>query len=599
MAKKPKSPTGQSKVIQGVAASPGVAVGGAYLLRDVTPAVRERKLSLGEIDQEIARFQEAIETSRLELEVIRRGAAADLGEEEARIFDVQLMILEDPMVVDKTIEAIKKERLNAEVLFVRHVGAISEHLESISDQFFSERSADLQDVKRRVLMRLSGTEGALLPSRASVLMGRDLSPSEAVLLDPKRVLGFVTDAGGVTSHASIMARARGIPAVVGARSVTRDVQPGDTVAVDGITGKVTVNPSSAVLEKIKQRRRAFVRLQRRRERTAGGEARTRDDRRIFMMGNMETPDELDSIVSRGAEGIGLFRTEFFFMRHHRPPTEDEQIQCYQEVADGLAGKELVIRVLDVGGDKFASYLGLPSDNNPYFGLRGIRYLLAHQDLFETQIRAILRAGARRNIKMLLPMVNSVDEVTQSRNLVKNLSRDLSKQGIPHADSLEIGVMVEVPSVVMAAEQFVEHADFLSIGSNDLIQFLLAVDRQHAGMHDSYEPLHPGVIHALDKVITAARGRKQISICGEMAGDPEAVPILIGLGLTQLSLSPFLIPEIKQIVRDLRYADCRVLADEAMAAGTAAEVRRLIAERLGSTYSSLARMRQESNGGSGR
>jgi phosphotransferase system enzyme I (PtsI) len=393
-----------------------------------------------------------------------------------------------------------------------------------------------------------------------------------------------------------MARARGIPAVVGARRLAALARDGDTVAVDGFAGRVILNPGPGEIERFRKRRRAFVRLQRRRERLAAADPVTRDGHRVVLGANMEIPEEIDYIESRGADGVGLFRTEFFFMLHQRVPTEEEQVAVYGEIARRLAGRELVVRVLDVGGDKVASYLHLARERNPYLGMRGIRYLLSHRDVFRTQLRALLRAGTEGPISILLPMVHAVDELEATRALLAEAAAELAREGVSHDPSPRVGVMIEVPSAVLLAEEFARRCDFLSLGSNDLMQYLLAVDRDHEALRDLYDPLHPAVLRAVERVVRAGhREGKPVSLCGEMGSDPRALPLLLGMGLDRLSVSPYLLPEVKQTIRVLRYADCRELAQDALTLPTAEAVHRCVEQRLGTDYSGVLRLAHEDNG----
>ncbi len=583
-----------------MAAAPGVAVGPALRLEDPERAVEERSLAVEEVEAEVDRFSAALDRAQAELSDLREATLLDLGEDQAKIFDVQLMVLEDPLAVDRTIAAIRSERKNAEFLFRRHVMEMTEGLQKLSDSYFSERAVDLLDVKRRVLRHLSGDEGGIAVSeRRGVLVGREIAPSEAVLLDPEKVLGFVTDAGGTTGHAAIMARARGIPAVVGVKGISEAVRDGDTVALDGFGGLVELNPTPATLARFSDRKRAFESLQEQHESLAGLPAETVDGHRVTLSANMEMPAELPYIRKRGAEGIGLFRTEFFFMWQRRAPSEDEQVRVYREVLEAVEPETVVIRALDVGGDKIASYMGVIRERNPFLGMRGIRYLVAHPVLFRIQLRAILRAAAGRRARILFPMVSSLQEFHYARDLTRSAMASLRRRNVPFDAEPELGVMVEVPSAVMMADELAAEADFLSVGSNDLIQYLLAIDRDNEALVHLYQPNHPAVLRALrDTVEAAHRHGKWVSICGEMAGDMLSVPLLVGLGFDRLSVSPYLVPEVKQTIRSLNYAECRRLAEDALACREAAEVNALIDERLGSRFSDLLTLTRETDGRGG-
>jgi phosphotransferase system enzyme I (PtsI) len=594
LAKKSR-PTKESRVFRGIPAAPGIAVGPAYRLEDPLQPVEEQHIPPSRVETEVTRFRRALELARSELHDLREATRRDLDEETARIFDIQLMVLEDPWAGDGRGVAIGVYNTNAEFLFRRHILEINDRLEGLSDSFFSDRAVDLRDVKRRVIRHLRG-DGTSSAKRRGVLLGREMTPSEAVLLNPARVLGFATDSGGSTSHAAIMARARGIPAVVGARGVTEAVTEGDTVALDGFQGTVEVNPSEETLKRLRDRKRAYDRLQRQHAKLASIPAATQDGHRIQLSANMELPAELDTILERGAEGIGLFRTEFFFMWSHRAPTEEEQVRTYREIMQRVGDDGVVIRVLDLGGEKMASYMGIVRERNPFMGMRGIRYLLAHPELFKTQLRAILRAAAGRRARILFPMVSSLSELRTIRLLTKKAMSTLRRRRVPFDDSPRLGVMVEVPSAVMMADELAQEADFLSVGSNDLIQYLLAIDRDNQALVHMYQPHHPAVLRALQHTVAAAhRYDKPISLCGEMAGNPVAVPLLVGLDFDQLSVSPYLVPNIKQTLRSVSHEACRDLVHAAITCRHPDEVAQLIHERLGSGFSDLLALVEQSNG----
>lgn len=585
-------------MFQGVPAAPGIAVGPARRLEDPLETIAERKIPRSEVDREIARFREALDGARRELTVLRNATRNDLDEETARIFDVQLMVLEDPLAVDRTEEAIRKEKKNAEFLFRRHMVEMTDSLRALSDSTFSERAVDLFDVKRRVLRHLSGKRSR--PRELSgVLMVRELAPSDAVMLQPQDVLGFATDFGGATSHAAIMARARGIPAVVGAKGVSEAVTDGEIVAVDGFQGVVEIGPSPDTLARLRSRQEAWERLVEQQARLGSLPTETKDGHRIILSANMEIPAELESITNRGADGIGLFRTEFFFMWSQRPPSEDEQFTVYREILERIGDKGVTIRALDVGGDKIASYLGMARERNPFFGVRGIRYLIAHPRLFKTQLRAILRAAPHGTARLLIPMVSTLSEFRAAKRLVRECAAGLARDGLPHADTLEIGAMIEIPSAVFMADEIAGEADFLSVGSNDLIQYTMAIDRDNEALHYLYQPHHPAVLRALEHTVSAAhRHGKPASLCGEMAGDPLSAPLLVGLGFDQLSVSPSMIPDVKQAIRAVSREGCRALATEALACNEPKEVTRLIETRLSKEFAEFLNLFNDAGRNSG-
>ncbi len=586
------------QVLNGLAASPGIAVGPVFRLTEVAGQVEERDVPSSQVEAEIARFHDALTAARGELTVLRETTEHDLGEDSARLFDVQLMVLQDPLAVERTEEAIRTERKNAEFLFRRHVREIADQLESLGDDFFSERAIDLLDVKSRVLRHLgSASEGVEVPPLAGILLGKELAPSDAVQLDPERVRGLVLETGGVTGHAAIMARAKGIPAVVGVRGLTEAVRDGAIVAVDGFQGVVSVHPDAASLKHLEQRREAFERVRAEQMSHAAGPARTRDGHEMLLAANMETPEEVPGILMRGAEGIGLVRTEFFFMSRRQAPSEEEQFTVYRRILSSMAPRPVVFRALDVGGDKVASYLGMGRERNPFLGMRGIRYLLAHPDIFRTQVRAILRAATHGTARLLLPMISTLSELRAAKTLIAEVSRGLTAEGIEHEPGLPLGVMIEVPSAVWIADELAAESDFLSVGSNDLIQYLLALDRGNAALQGLYDPHHPAVLRAIRQTVEAGhRHGRRVSICGEMAGNALSVPLLLGLGFDRLSVSPSLVPEIKEAVRSVDYAACIDLVEAALAASDGAAVRRLIHRRMGAPFAEFLGQTEDNDPG---
>lgn len=565
-------------VLKGVAASPGIALARALCLDSSEPEVEERVIPPEAVTSEMERFCRAVADARRELEALRETTRQTLGEDQAAIFDAHLAMLADPLAIDQTIDGIRTELRNPEFLFRRNMSRVAESLERNKDAYFSERAADIRDVKRRVLRRLTGAPPlrGLAGDECGIVVAHEISPSEAAVLDPTRVLGLAVDTGGFTAHVAIMARSRGIPAVVGLRNLSGEVKAGDTIVLDGTRGRVILNPRPATRERYEERRLRLCELETRRRSLVALPAQTRDGRTIILAANMETPADADLILERGAAGVGLFRTEFFFMQHHRLPTEDEQYEAYRRVAERMAPHAVIIRTLDVGGDKFASYLGADPESNPFLGVRGIRFLMDHPDIFYPQLRAALRASAHGRVKLLLPMISGLEELRAARENCRRAMAELTGEGHAFDPALEIGIMVEVPSTVMMADRMAAEADFFSIGSNDLIQYTLAVDRGSARVAHLYEPLHPAVLIAIHRTVEAAHARgRWVGICGEMAADPRAALVLIGLGLDELSVGPYLVPEIKRIIREVDFGEMALLARHVIGLGTAEEVRAAI------------------------
>jgi phosphotransferase system enzyme I (PtsI) len=585
----------------GVAASPGIAIAEALPLESSELEVEERSIAEADVPAEIERFKAAVESARQDLLALKETTADTLGDEEASVFDAHLSILADPMAYDETIKDLRSERKNAEFLYRRNLGRVVEMLESHNDAYFAERAQDIRDVKRRVIRRLLD---AAVPERAvdwtgrGIVVAHEISPSDAAILDPARVLGLAVDIGGRTSHVAIMARSRGIPAVMGLKNLSSEIKPG-TIVLDGFRGRVICNPRPDTLDDYRRRQIRHREAEEKSAALASLPATTLDGRPLTLAANMEMPEEADTILKRGAMGVGLFRTEFFFMRHHRFPTEAEQFTAYRGVVEKMAPHPVIIRTLDVGGDKFASYLGASSEDNPFLGMRGIRFLSEQVELFHDQLRAAYRASAFGRVKILLPMVSRLEEIRETRALCASIQADLAKEGIAFDPHVELGVMIEVPSAVILSDLLAKEADFFSIGSNDLIQYTLAVDRGSARMSPLYEPLHPAVLRSIRFIVTSGHNeRRWVGICGEMAADPTAAVLLVGLGIDEISVGAFLLPEVKRIVRQVRYSDARKWAAEALKLGTAREVREMMDPIMQQHFPELVGMGAEAANGAG-
>ncbi len=561
----------------GVAASPGIALAEVVVPEPVDVDVPERKIEPEQVEAEVARFEKAVHDAAEEIRAVRQTTAEMVGEDPASIFDAHITILTDPMAYDETIRGIREERKNAEYLFRRNLTRVAETLEAHDDPYFNERAQDIRDVKRRVLRRLANvSESPLTGSGPGILVAHEVSPSEAALLDESRVLGLAVDIGGRTSHAAIMARSRGIPAIVGLKNIGSEVEAGDFIILDGFQGRVILNPRPETRADYINRQARHHESERKCAALAGLPAITLDGHALTLAANVELPEEADFVLRKGAMGIGLFRTEFFLMRHHRFPAEEIQFRAYKSVARKMSPHPVIIRTLDVGGDKFASYLGTSAEDNPFLGMRGIRFLSDHKDLFHSQIRASYRASAFGRVKVLLPMVSGLEELRAARELCAQVQKELSREGVPFDPYMELGIMVEVPSTVILADVLAREADFFSIGSNDLIQYTLAVDRGSARVAHLYEPLHPAVLRSIQRTVEAAHAHKRwVGICGEMASDPAAAILLVGLGLDEISVGAYLLPEVKRIIRGIDYKEARAWAAQAAALSTTEEVRNLM------------------------
>jgi len=562
---------------QGIGASPGVAVGHAYVLdarRVRTPKV---KLTKAEIEGEVLRFKTSIELSDRQLEELKTKLGAD-GQEHGLILEAHRMMLHDPMFLVEVTRLIKEDFINAEWA-VRRVGKRLRHqFDNLEDEYFRERKSDIEFVADRLVRNLMGEvvdQEIEVPPHA-IVCAHDISPADAAMLVRSGSVGaFVTDLGGHTSHTAIVARAREVPAVVGLGKACESIRQGDMVAVDGRRGLVLLNPTDEQLALFRETMRRQLQSEQLALKTAELPAVTSDGVRIRLNGNMEFPEEIPSLLAHGAEGIGLYRTEFLFLNRPAPPTEEEHFESYKQVLQAMGDKPVTIRTLDLGGDKVP---GKKPDKeiNPAMGLRAIRYCLAHRELFRVQLRALLRASAYGNLRVMFPLVSSISELREARSELEACRSELSRQGVPVGKRFPIGIMVETPSAAWIADRLAQEADFFSIGTNDLIQYSLAIDRQNRDVAYLYRPLHLAILRSLEAIITAAKKAGiPVAMCGEMAGDAALTIVLLALGLEEFSMTSGQIPMVKNVIRQMSRADAQVLLEKAMAFSSAEEIERFI------------------------
>ena len=566
----------------GIAASPGVAVGPVFRLEPEEFAVRDVEIAADGVESEIASFRGALDASRRDLVGIRDGIASELGEGAAQIYDAHLLILDDPEMISAVEKGVRERRRNAASVFRDVMASVAAHFENVDDEYLRERRSDILDCERRVLRHLLGVGRRTLADlrQPAIIVAHDLGPSEVAMLPRDRVLAFVLEVGGRTSHGAIVARGRGIPAVVSVRGALQAVRAGDEAAVDGFAGTVEVNPD--------ERRTVHYRRRMERLRLQMGSlqimldqpAVTLDGKRIELGANLELPSDAPQALEAGADGIGLFRTEFFYLNRVDLPSEEEQYQAYRGVTEHMAGRPVIFRSMDLGGDKVASYLGVTHETNPFLGLRGIRLALASPEMFRTQMRAIYRASAHGKVRLMFPMVSSVEELLRTLELRDEVLADLARHSVPHDPNVETGIMIETPSAVWMADALAKHAEFFSIGSNDLIQYTLAMDRDNERLAHLYEPLDPAVLRSIRHTVQCghAAGR-WVGVCGEMAGDPHTAALLVGLGVDELSVSCYDLPRVKAAVRSIRADVAREVAEAALACASAAPVRALVRERF--------------------
>jgi len=562
------------KILKGIPASSGVAVGKAYVyVKEFM--IAERKVKKSEVKGELKKFRVALERSKKQILEIKEKTSREIGEKEANIFQAQLLMLEDPAFVAEVENKIKSGK-SAEVAVNEVVKSLISTFSAIKDEYLKERALDIEDIGERVIRNLLGYKDSLELAQKAVVIAENLTPSDTARMDIKKVLGFATEVGGATSHTAIIAREYGIPAVVGVGNVTEKVKPGELVIVDGNNGLVIVNPDQKTVNRyvkisgeIKQR---FEEL----KKFAFLPAVTADGHRIEVAANIGNLNEVKLALTYGAEGIGLLRTEFLYLDRTTPPNEEEQFKVYSQIAQSLGEKPVIIRTLDVGGDKPLPYLKMSKELNPFLGWRGIRISIEELDIFKEQLRAILRASVYGNLKIMFPMISTLEEVKTAKNILNEAKEELRSRSVPFKEDVEVGIMIETPSAALMADALASEVDFFSIGTNDLTQYTLAVDRTNERVSGLYDALHPAVIRLIDKTVKAAHKRgKWTGICGELASDPEAIPILIGLGLDELSVNPPSVTNVKKLVRSISYNEAKQLAKKAIKMTNAKEVRNLV------------------------
>jgi len=559
-----------------------VAIGKALLFDSEELLIPQRPITEEQISSEILRLEEALIQTRHQILGIQRRLTDEMGQEHADIFNAHLLVLEDPVLREEVLNGLKTQRLNVEVIFN---DAIRRHLRAFAraeDEYLRERTADIDDVRKRVLRNLLGRHPEILAQldEPVVVVAHDLAPTETALMHKKHVLAFVTDIGGRTAHTAIMAKSLAIPAVVGVEVATKRMKRNELVVVDGLRGEVVVDPDPDTLRRYEREQRRLQEIDRQLLQLKDLPAETLDGYRIILSANIEVPDELPSVIAHGAAGIGLYRTEFFYLNRTDLPTEDEQFEAYKVVAEQIKPQPVIIRTVDLGGDKFLSPLELPSEMNPFMGWRAIRFSLARPDIFRIQLRSILRASAYGNLKLMFPMISGIDELRRAKEILQETQEDLTRQGIPFDQNLEVGVMIEVPSAALTCDLLAREVRFFSIGTNDLIQYALAVDRMNEKIAYLYEPTHPAVLRLIKHVIDAGHAAGLwVGMCGEMAGEPALALWLLGIGLDEFSTSPVQVPLIKKVIRSVERPFVQSIAEQAMGLQTSKEVEDFLTAHL--------------------
>ncbi|MEZ7843949.1 MAG: phosphoenolpyruvate--protein phosphotransferase [Opitutales bacterium] len=552
-------------ILEGIAASPGVAHGTALLYLQKELDVPSYDLAPEAIDSEIERFDQAILQTREEITAVRHKVAASLGEGEARIFDAHLMVLEDSALLDEVNSELRSTNKNVESCYHQIAQRYISFFSSMEDEYLKERVTDIRDVSRRLLQNLIGMNKSNLGELAahSIIVSEDITPSDTADMDRSKLLGFITDAGGQTSHSVIMARSMRIPAVVGLHNATKAIQSGDQILVDGYDGIVVINPSEKRLFKYGKLASERRKLDEIYISVISEPSETKDGSPLGLMSNIEGAHEMEQVVAMRSNGVGLFRTEGIFLRHHGYPPESVQYDEYAAVVAAAGDEPVIIRTLDIGGDKTLGDGGTQEDNS-FMGFRAIRFCLGNQDIFKTQLRAILRASAKGNVKIMYPMISGVAELRHANQILEEVKVDLRAENLAFNEAIEVGAMVEIPSAAAIIDLLAAEADFFSIGTNDLIQYLMAVDRLNDRVAHLYEPAHPAVLRTLKMIIDEAnRLGKPVSVCGEIAGDPIYASLLLGMGATSLSLTSSLLPEVKYFIRNVKIEDARALVEEVL------------------------------------
>ncbi|MGB2660806.1 MAG: phosphoenolpyruvate--protein phosphotransferase [Candidatus Omnitrophota bacterium] len=575
MTKEKKRSTAKKQIqLKGIPAAPGIAIGKAHIFGTEDLSTPVRKISEKDIPFEIARFKKVLLETKKEIIAIEKKISREIGVEHGKIFSAHLLVLEDSVLVQEVIARLKKKKKNIEAIFTEVLNKYVNALSEAKDEYLRDRITDITDVGKRILRNLVGAEEKSMDmlTEKAIVIAYDLSPSDTAMMHKGRVIGFATDIGGRTSHTAIMAKSLEIPAVVGLEKVTDMIQNGDQVILDGIHGVVIVNPTKNFLVKYQKEKKKYEHLEHELIQVRSLPSETPDGKKVTIAGNIELPEDVASVLSHGGEGVGLYRTEYFYMNRRDLPSEEEQFNAYKSVATRIKPNPVTIRTLDLGGDKFLSQLEVPREMNPFLGWRAIRFCLARPDIFKTQLRAILRASVFGNIKMMHPMISGIGELRQANVILNEVKSELRKKKVPFNEKIPVGVMIEVPSAAITSDILAKEADFFSIGTNDLIQYSLAVDRVNEKIAYLYEPSHPAVLELIKTVINNGhKNNIEVALCGEMAGDVYLTMILLGLGLDEFSTSPIAVPEVRKVVRSVKYSEAKAIADRAMTFTTGKEV----------------------------
>ncbi|WP_026973233.1 phosphoenolpyruvate-protein phosphotransferase PtsI [Aliagarivorans marinus] len=565
-------------MISGILASPGISFGKALLLAEQEVVINQANISAEQIDSEIQRFLDGRSTTASQLEEIKVMAGKTFGEEKEAIFEGHIMLLEDEELEEEIVACIKEQLLSADNAVNTVIEQNAQMLSELDDPYLRERATDFRDIGSRLVKNILGLEIVSLSTITEevILIANDLTPSETAQINLDKVLGFITDIGGRTSHTSIMARSLELPAIVGTNDITQQVKSGDIIVLDAINNEVVINPSEDQLNTYKQRQQAYNDEKAELAKLKDLPAVTLDGHHAEVCSNIGTIKDVDGAHRNGAEGVGLYRTEFLFMDRDSLPTEDEQFNAYKEVVEAMQGQPVIIRTMDIGGDKDLPYLDLPKEMNPFLGWRAVRIFFDREEIMNTQLRALLRASAFGKVRIMFPMIISVEEIRQLKDVLETLKQQLRDEGVAFDENVEVGIMVETPAAAAIAHHLIKEVEFFSIGTNDLTQYTLAVDRGNELISKLYNPLSPAVLTLIKQVIDASHAAgKWTGMCGELAGDERATLLLLGMGLDEFSMSAISIPRVKKLIRNANFADVQRMAEQALAAPTAQEVEALV------------------------
>jgi phosphotransferase system enzyme I (PtsI) len=576
----------EEKILKGIGVSPGIVIGKAALLEQQRPTFIPRMIAAGQVDDEVRRFEEAIEKSKDQLEEVKQRILEKGFSQHSYILDVHLKVMEDRMLRDETITMIQEQHVNTEWALKTTLEKISEAFDAIEDEYLKERKEDIKHVVERILRNLIGRDLRTVEDLEEnmVVVAHDLSPADTIQLNLQRVIGIVTDIGGKTSHTAIVSRSLDIPAVVGLEEVTASVADGEMIIIDGIEGVVIVDPAESTIKAYQHKQQHYRYLERELLKYSSLNAETQDGHHLTLQANIELIEEVPAVIQYGAEGIGLYRTEYLYLNRTTLPDEEEHFQVYKKLVEEMAPYSVTIRTLDLGGDKFSSHFEMAEQVNPAMGLRAIRFCLMEQELFKAQLRGILRASNYGKVKILLPMISGVEELWEVKAILDEVTEELRSKGVEFDPEIPLGVMIEIPSAAITADILAREVDFFSIGTNDLIQYSLAIDRVNKYVSYLYEPLHPAIVRHMKGVVDCAHEEDiDVGICGEMAADPLYTLIFLGLGLDELSMHPTAIPRVKKVLRRSTRTDGEDLLKQVLQFSTAKEteyfIRKAMADRF--------------------